>query len=184
MAMGTAVGTITPTLGSIAVSEREESTPPGEDADLERDIRADRKFSLSEAIGRMAGSGLMKGASPVTGKRQTELAIEDYLRRRLTDAGGVLGSVLLRHVRASDLLLHGHDRPLAVVADYLRQVLGSAYLLEELVREADVEWGRALGHRPHFQQAGRPPHPEDPYTVESVRIALSQLVEKLSTGDT
>src|SRR4051812_46239252 len=31
------------------------------DADLEREIRADRTFSLEEAIGRMAGPGAMKG---------------------------------------------------------------------------------------------------------------------------
>jgi hypothetical protein len=85
------------------VSERPESTPKGEDADLEGDIRADRKFSLSEAIGRMAGSDLMKGASPVTGKRQAELAIQDYRHRHLTDAGGVLGNVLLRHMRRSNI---------------------------------------------------------------------------------
>ena len=45
-------------------------------------------------------------------------------------------------------------------------------------------WGRALGERPHFEQEGRPPHSDDPYTAESVRIALSQLVEKLDAGDT
>ena len=38
------------------------------DADLEREIRAERKFTLTEAIGRMAGPGSMKGASPVTAR--------------------------------------------------------------------------------------------------------------------
>ena len=35
------------------------------DIELEREIRRDRKFALSEAIGRSAGPGAMKGASPV-----------------------------------------------------------------------------------------------------------------------
>jgi hypothetical protein len=35
------------------------------DADLQREIRAERKFTLAEAIGRMAGPGMMKGVSPV-----------------------------------------------------------------------------------------------------------------------
>jgi len=51
------------------------------------------------------------------------------------------------------------------------------------VREADVEWGRTLGERPYFDAQGGPPHPDDPYTIESVRATLSRLVEKLMTGD-
>jgi hypothetical protein len=42
------------------------------DAELEREIRKERKFTLTEAIGRMAGPGAMKGESPVT--RQVDLA--------------------------------------------------------------------------------------------------------------
>ena len=44
--------------------------------------------------------------------------------------------------------------------------------------------GRVVGERPHFEQEERPPHSDDLYTAESVRIALSQLVEKLNAGDT
>ncbi len=47
---------------------------------------------------------MMKGVSPVTRKRQAEAAIQEYLRRNLTDTGGVLGGVLLRCVGQSDLL--------------------------------------------------------------------------------
>jgi len=42
-----------------------------------------------------------------------------------------------------------------------------------------VEWGRAMDERPYFQRDGSPPHPEDPYTVESVRSALSDVVARL-----
>jgi len=152
--------------------------------DLEREIRGDRKFSLSEALGRLAGGGMLKGASPISRPRQAELAIEDYLRRHLTDAGGALSSVLLRHVRQSDRFLDDCEQPFVVLARSVRQVLGSEFHLDELVREADVEWGRALGERPHFERAGRPPHPDDPYTRESVRLALSRLLERLSAGET
>ena len=114
---------------------------PEADADLERQIRAERKFSLAEAIGRMAGPGAMKGASPVTRKAQAGAVIEDYLRRHLSDAGGVLVGVVLRHASESDQLLADYDRPLAALAGYARQVLGSEFQLKELVREADAEWG-------------------------------------------
>jgi hypothetical protein len=162
----------------------ENRDPPTEkDAELEREIRADRKFSLSEAIGRMAGGGLMKGVSPVTPKRQAEEAIEEYLRHNLKDAGGVLGGVLLRNVQQSDLLLSDFEHPLVVLVGYLRAVLGSDYLLRDLVRQADVEWGRVFGERPHFETAGRPPDPDDPYTHDSVRLTLTRLVEKLTAGE-
>lgn len=165
------------------MSEKHDTPPSDKDAELEREIRADRKFSLSEAIGRLAGPGMMKGVSPVTRKRQAEAAIEDFLRPNLTDAGGVLVPVLLRGVVQSDLLLGDYDQPLAVLASYLRQILGSDYLMRELVREADVEWGRVFGERPMFEQPGCLPHPDDPYTTESVRTALAQLIDKLTARD-
>jgi len=165
------------------MSEREDADPSQEHADLEREIRADRKFSLSEAIGRMAGGGMMRGASPVSPTRQAELVIDDYLRRHLADAGAELGMVVLRRVAGSDLLLTDPHRPLVVLARYVRRVLGSEYLLHDVVRDADVEWGRMLGERPYFQKEGRPPHPDDPYTSESVRLALSRLVETLSADE-
>jgi hypothetical protein len=165
------------------MDERRDATPRDEDQELEREIRAGRKFSLSEAIGRMAGGDVMKGASPVTRKRQAELAIEDFLRRHMTDTGRVLGGVLIRQV-GERLLRDDYDQPLASLADYIRQVLGSEYLLEELVRDTDVEWGRVVGERPYFQQGDRPPSPDDPYTIDSVRIILSRLIEKLTAGET
>jgi len=163
------------------MTESRESTPAGDDADLERDIRADRKFSLGEAIGRMAGAGALKGESPITRQRQAELTIQDYLCRRMTDPGGVLGGVLLRHV--ADYLFRNYDHPLAVLGECIRLILGSEDLLRDLVREADMEWGRALGERPYFEKPGRPSHPDDQYTIESVRITLSHLVERVAGGE-
>jgi hypothetical protein len=165
------------------MSENENrDTPPSDEAELEREIRAERKFSLAEAIGRMAGGGLMKGASPVSPRQQAEEEIGEYLRRNLSDAGGVLGAVLLRQLTHGDQLLGGHDLPLTVLAGHVRRVLGSDYLLRDLIREADVEWGRAFGERPYFERPGCPPDPDDPYTAESVRAALSRLVSELAAG--
>jgi hypothetical protein len=63
------------------------------------------------------------------------------------------------------------------------QVLNSDYLLKEPVREADVEWGRVQGERPYFEREGSPPHPDDPYTFESVRKTLAGFIEQLGAGD-
>ena len=156
-----------------------EKTPSSDD-ELEREIRAGRAFSMSEALGRMAGGGLMKGASVITARREAQLAIEEYLRHHLIDGGGILLRILVRDVGQSARLVDHHDEPLMVLADYLREVLGSEYLLRDLVREADMEWGRVLGERPHFERARAPPDPDDPYTIESVRSKLSGLAETMT----
>ena len=151
------------------------------DAALEREIRDGRKFSLAEAIGRLAGPGMMKGVSPATRLQQAEAEIATYLDRHLISPAGALSVILLRRVKGSELLLNNPDQPLLVLAAYIQRVLDSEYLLQELVRESDVEWGQVQGERPCFDQEGRP-HPDDPYTIESVRVTLSQLIEKLSAS--
>ena len=150
------------------------------DAELEREILKGRKFTLAEAIGRLAGPGAMKGESPVARMQQAEIEVESWLRSHLADAGGALQVVLHRHVKGSELLLNNFDQPLVVLASYCQRVLDSGYLLEELVRDADIEWGRLMGERPYFEKEGSPRHPDDPYTIESVRKALSGVLERLA----
>jgi hypothetical protein len=150
------------------------------DAELEREIRRGRKLTPEEALGRMAGPGAMKGESPMTRLRQADAEIESWLRSHLPDAGGGLWVVLHRCVKESDLLLQNYDRPLVALAGHCRQILESDYLLEELVGDADTEWGRVMGERPHFDRAGTPSDPDDPYTSASVRKALSGLLKQLA----
>ena len=165
------------------MSDNPDTNSADRNEEIEREMRTNRKFSLSEAIGQMAGGDFMKGGSPVSRKRQAELEVDEYLRRHLVDWGGVLRSVMLRHLGES--LLNGdYDQPLAALAEYIRRILTSEHLLEELVREADAEWGRVQDERPYFQGPGRPPHPDNPYTIDSVRLALFQLRERLASGET
>lgn len=161
----------------------DESKPQSEaDAALEREIRKGRKFNLAEAIGRMAGPGAMKGQSPVPRLQQAEVEIASWLSGHLKDADGALKDVLHRDVKESELLLKNFDKPLVVLADYCQQVLDSEYLLKELVRNADVEWGRTMDERPYFEKEGVPSNPNDPYTIESVRRNLSDLLTQLGAN--
>jgi hypothetical protein len=162
------------------MSDHQETKRSEADARLEREIREGRKFTLEEAIGRLAGPGAMKGESPVSRMQQAETEIGSWLRCHLTDSGGSLEVVLHRQVKGSELLLNNFDQPLVVLASYCQQVLSTDYLLKEVVREADVEWGRLMGERPYFEKEGAPCNPEDPYTVESVRNALSELLTQLA----
>jgi hypothetical protein len=124
----------------------------------------------------------MKGVSPVARKEQAAAQIEACLDRQLADAAGGMRAVLVRDVGESELLDDHLDQPLAALRIYVQRVLDSDYLLQELVRRADVEWGQVFGERPYFQKEGCPPHQDDPYTIDQARSALSQLIEKLTAS--
>ncbi len=162
------------------MSEKKQSRPNEEDAELERRIRAERKFSLAEAIGRMGGNDLLKGESPVTRKRQAELALEQYLEKYLIDSEGALQVVLLRRVRDGESLLQRkYKQPLMAMAEFIERILASESRLKFFVREVDAEWGRMHRELPRFQRDGEPPDPEDPYTFSSVRKTLHGLLRQL-----
>ena len=167
----------------MTMSDNKDTQHSEADEELEREIRKGRKFTLEEGIGRMAGPGAMKGVSPVTRMQQAAVEIENWLRHHMSAGNDELQVVLLRRVKGSELLLKNFDEPLLVLAAFCQQVLDSHYLLQELVREADAEWGRVQGERPYFEREGSPPDPNDPYTFESVRKTLAGLIERLGAGD-
>ena len=164
------------------MSETQDTQRSAEDAALEREIREGRKFTLEEAIARLIGPGAMKGESPVPRMQQAAAEIETWLRINLLDAGGALTVVLHRHVKCSELLLANFDQPLIVLASYCQQVLASDYLLAELVRDTDFEWGRVMGERPYFEKVGAPCNPDDPYTADSVRNKLGDVLNQLAAS--
>lgn len=161
------------------MSDKQDKQPSDADAELQREIRAGRKFTLSEAIGRMAGPGAMKGVSPISRKKQVVAEIEEFLRSHLSDTSGALRVVLLRRINATEALLSNYDHPLQFLAECVRRVLGSEYLLTDIVREADIEWGQTFGERPFFEREGCAPHPDDPYTLDSVRHNLAELLKTI-----
>jgi hypothetical protein len=165
--------------GENTMVENNDSKRAAADADLEREVREGRKFSLEEAIARMVGPGGMKGVSPVARMQQAEAEIGNWLRGHLIDGGGALGMVLRRQLKGSELLLNNFEQPLAVLSDYCQHVLNSDYQLKELVRDCDIEWGRMMGERPYFDKPEES-NPDDPYTVESVRNVLRELATQLA----
>ena len=146
---------------------------------LEQEFRLSRRDRATDAVAGVAGPGAMKGASPVSRVTQAETAIGSWCRSHVVDAEGALQALLHRHLRGSELLLANLDQPLVALESYCKRILCSANLLEELVREADVEWGQRMDERPYFERVGAAPHADDPYTVESVRAALSDALDQL-----
>jgi len=139
-----------------------------------------RKFTQKEALARLAGPGAMKGASPISPAQQAETEIGNWLRTNVPDEDGALHMLLQRNLVGSELLLANLNRPLAALAGYCQRVLASDTRLRELVRQADAEWGWRMDERPHFDRADSAPHPEDPYTVHSVRQTLSNVLARLA----
>jgi hypothetical protein len=161
----------------------EQGKPRSEaDAALQKEILLGREFNLADAIGRMAGPGIMKGVSPISPLHQAEETIQDYLTQHVVDGSGNLQVVMLRQVSGCESFLKGYGQPLVALADYVRLVLASEERLKELVREADVEWGRMYSERPIFEKEGQPDNPDDPYTFESVRKALAGLLATLTAS--
>ncbi len=165
--------------GGTLMNEAQAKAAAEEKALIEREARLGRRFTLADAIGKLAGPGAMKGVSPIARLQQAEAEIADFLRFNLAAPPGLLGGVVSRRINGSELLLNNFGQPLVVLAACVQRALVSEHLLKALVREADIEWGRVFGERPHFEQEGRPPHPDDPYTLDSVRSSLSQLLDKL-----
>jgi len=150
------------------------------DGELERDMRQGRKFTPTEAMARLAGPGAMKGASPVSPVQQAETEIGNWLRSNFPDTAGALQMLLQRNLKGSELLVDNVDQPLSALAGYCKRVLKSDLLLNELVRQADVEWGRRMDERPYFEREGSAAHPDDPYTRESVRRSLADALKRLA----
>lgn len=148
-------------------------------AEIEREIRLGRKFNARDALARMAGPGALKGASPVSRVLQAETEVGTWLGNNLADGSGALRVVLHRHLKGSTQLLDNLDRPLDALAGYLERVLATDNLLREVVSEADIEWGRAMDERPHFEREGARPHPDDPYTMAGVRAVLEDALARL-----
>lgn len=151
-------------------------------AEIEREIRLGRKLGPKDLLAQMAGPGALKGASPVSPVHQAEAEIGSWLGSNLADVDGALRAVLHRHLKGSALLLDSLEQPLIALAEALRRVLSNEHLLKDIVSEADVEWGRAMDERPHFERDGALPHPDDPYTVEGVRQALRDALDRMPSG--
>jgi len=150
------------------------------DAEIEREIRQNRKLTARDLMAHIAGPGSMKGASPISQVQQAENEIGVWLGHNLYDPAGALRVVLHRHLKGSERLFESLDSPLDALADHCRALLAADFQLQQLVSEADVEWGRAMDERPHFERDGAAPHPDDPYTLESVRLRLIETLAKLA----
>lgn len=148
------------------------------DKAIEREIRSHHRFTLADAIGQRAGSGFFAGSTIVPPAREAAMALRQYVERHLDDSDGCMRTVLVR--RFDETVMSQHlDDPVAPLAPVLHRILHNDEVLYEFVRQVDVEYGRLMDERPHFQRPGQPPHPDDVYTHATVRDALGKLHRQL-----
>ena len=141
-----------------------------------------REFTLADAIGQQGG-GTMKGASPVPRLTQVISEINQFIERNISDPPGALKFVMQRGIKGNEFYIAQHlDEPLVALREIIQYVLDRDSVLHEFVRQVDVQWGRVFMERPHFQQPGQEPHPDDEYTHESVRNQLSIFLGKVESA--
>lgn len=151
------------------------------DRDIQQELRLSRKFTIADAIGQEAGN-FMKGESPVPRLVQVSTEVTTLLKEHLHDPSGALQTVFQHWVAADESRLSQHlNQPVGAVIEAIEAVLRSPGTLYELVRQADAKWGEMYDERPYFQQPGQAAHPDDEYTHESVRQALADCRETLSS---
>ncbi|RZM77289.1 hypothetical protein [Leptolyngbya iicbica] len=154
--------------------------PPDSDAEIDRaieqEIRQGRKFTLADAISQ-EGSDFLKGESPIPKLVQVKNAIKQFVGLHLQDSSGALQATLLTVIQADDVICSRHfETPLQALAEMLQPLLSHDVHLREFVRQVDMRWGHMYDERPHFERPGHPPHPDDEYTIASVRSQLQALM--------
>lgn len=150
-----------------------------QDDDLQQELSAHQTFSVAGVIGRQAG-GAMKGASPIPKLAQVTIEIVQFIDQNLSDPSGALKSLLRRRVKDNGVVMDRNiHTPLLGLREIIQPILEKDVVLHEFVRQVDVRWGQLFQERPHFQQAGQPPHPDDEYTHASVKRDLTTLLATL-----
>jgi len=143
---------------------------------IEQEIRQGRKYSLADAISQEGGN-FLKGESPIPKLVQVKSTIKHFINLHLQDAAGALQATLLTTVQVDDVICSRHfDTPLQALTEILHPLLAHDVQLREFVRRVDMCWGQMYDERPHFERPGHPPHPDDEYTIESVRSQLQALM--------
>ncbi len=159
-------------------------TPPESNPDQNRQMFleaiAGRERTLADIIGQ-AGGDFLKGESPVPRLVQRKTELKLFLNDNLEDSEGALLLVLQNHIDEADALISQHqDCPLVALTKIIWEIIDNPALLTETVRQSDFRWGQIYDERPHFDIPGKQSHPEDPYTLVSVRGQLENLLTVIS----
>lgn len=146
--------------------------------DLQKEIRATRKFSIAEAIGREGGR-FMKGESTIPRPLRATTEISQFITHHLSDPTSAFATTLHTWVSGDLRVSRQLDTPLVAFAQVVESTLGEPTIFCEFARQVAIAQSQLTGDRPYFQQPDQPPHPEADYTHESIRAELLDLLQQL-----
>lgn len=141
---------------------------------LQRQIRAGRKFSLSEAIGREGGSFLKD--SQVPRPLRALAAINGSIDQHLNDPPGALQPCLKRWVKTDGRIGKYLDEPLTALQVIVLDIIENPQILYEFARQVAIEQGQMNGERPYFQKPGTEAPPEAAYSHKRIQEILAELL--------
>lgn len=151
-------------------------------ADLQREIRSQRRFSLAEAIGR-EGGGFMKGESTVPRPLRAATEVNQFITAHLADPTGPVATTLY-HWASSDIRLSRQlDTPLIALAQVTEGILTEPTTLSEFARQVAIAHSHLTGDRPYFHKLNAPPHPQASYTQDSITADLSALLQQIKASE-
>ena len=160
----------------------EETTIISRSSSIEREIRAQRKFSLAEAIGREGGD-FMKGESAIPRPLRAIAAINRFIAAHLPDSNGALSTTLQSWAK-EDIRVSRHlDTPLTALAQILESLLNEPTTFQEFFRQVAIAQSKLTGDRPYFQKVGQPPHPDAQYSHKTVKSQLKSLLQSLQKAN-
>ncbi len=139
--------------------------------EIEREIRAGRKFSLAEAIGR-EGGGFMKGESAIPRPLRAANEIKQFITTFSPDPAGVLASELTLWATSDAGVSRQLDTPLVALAQIVDSLLAEPTVFYEFARRVAIAQSKLTGDRPYFQQLDQPAHPDADYTHHNIRQYL------------
>ncbi len=146
--------------------------------DLQREIRAERKFSLAEAIGREGGS-FMKGESAIPRPLRARTELDRFITAYLHEPTGALATTLYTWASDDIRVSRQLDTPLVALAQILESLLAEPTTFSEFARRVAIAHSRLTGDRPHFQQFGQPAPADVEHTHQSITLALTALHDRL-----
>ena len=147
---------------------------------LQAEIRAERQFSLAEAIGRESGS-FMKGESAIPRPIMAANTIRQFIVTQSLDPSGGVATELVNWSVADIRFSCQLDTPLVALTQIVESLLNEPTTFYEFARQVAITQAKITGDRPYFQQPGQPPHPEAEYTHRSISqylLEIAQLLEK------
>lgn len=141
---------------------------------LQAEIRAERKFSLAEAIGRESGS-FMKGESAIPRPVKAANEIKQFIATHSPDPSGVLATELTNWCIADIRLSRQLETPLVALAQIVESLLNEPTTFYEFARQVAIAQSKVTGDHPYFQQPGKPPDPRADYPHSSIRHYLLEI---------